>query len=196
MLEPFWFHRGVSFWIHFEPNPFLNDTDLSLGPIWGSFSKYQNNQKIYPKVSPKIDTKIGSNKNAKNKSFSNPPTFRTAPIFVSPTFRTFPPFFFFVHTMKRSAALRELRQRFPSSADLPSSTCQSLLALLISHISYSHSHNLTISYSCILYLITGGGSLRGELICPRPACGNCALSSLCILYLLTYRELTSNPGHL
>ena len=37
------------------------------------------------------------------------------------------------------------------SADLTRSTYQSPLALLRSHISYSHSHNLTIAYSHILY---------------------------------------------
>ena len=53
------------------------------------------------------------------------------------------------------------------SADLTGSACQNTLALLMSHISYSHSHisQFLTLISCILYL---GGSLRGGLLPPPP----------------------------
>ena len=97
--------------------------------------------------------------------------------FLSPPLPDLPPRFLYF-SMKRSAALRKLRQRFPSSADLPGSAYWSALAF--SHISY-----------CVGGRGPGGGGQRG----PQPD-----LSKLCfklfailnlryLLYLLYFPYL-------
>ena len=82
-----------------------------------------------------------------------------------------------------------------NSGDPHNSTCQSSPVFFISRISYSHSqtlylisyiHNLLLSYSYILYLISerefeGGGGLS----CPQPDRANVVLKVL-MPYLLTY----------
>ena len=67
------------------------------------------------------------------------------------------------------------------SADLTRWACRSPLALLISHISYSHSYNLLLSY---LVSHIWGGSLREGLSSPPPSPAKFRFKLWCHTYLL------------
>lgn len=91
-------------------------TDLSLGAILISFLEYQNCQKIAAKIYPQIVPKNVPKNDARKQLFSKSAHLSvSSDLFITP-FRTF--LSVFVYLMERSAALRKLRQRFPSSADL------------------------------------------------------------------------------
>ena len=82
------------------------------------------------------------------------------------------------------------------SADLTGSACSSTLVLLISNISYSHSQNLTISYSHILYLIADRGRLRaGRLLSPPPGSSKAVLMLL-MAYLFTILTILTCEIHI
>ena len=81
-------------------------------------------------------------------------------------------------------------------ADLTGPTCQSPLALLISHSSHSFSQSHSLSYShtltltcCISYL--GGEFEGGDFHPPNQIRPNSALSSYAILTILTYGIIPS-----
>ena len=68
--------------------------DIRFGTILGSFLGYQNGTQIDPKVGPKIDSKIGPKMMGTYifyQNYSKSAHSDSAPTFVSPHFRTFPP---------------------------------------------------------------------------------------------------------
>ena len=92
-------------------------TDVRFGVSLESFWGYQHDPIIAPKVGPKIDPKMMRTKDPVFQYFSKS-THDSARsnLFITPLPDL--PAVFSIYLMKRPAALRKLRQRFPSSADL------------------------------------------------------------------------------
>ena len=114
VLDPFWHHRGVLFCSHFGQSHLLNHSLTFWIHVGVNFEITKMvQQSIQKQIQQFINKSIQKwcEKHPCSKSAHLP----SAPTFVSPLFWTSPRFL--VYLTKRSAALRKLRQRFPSSAD-------------------------------------------------------------------------------